>query len=220
MKYLIIEDEPLAGERIRAFAAKLPELEFTAAFESAVEAAGYLQANPVDLIFLDLNIGELSGIRFLEIVKPGCAVIITTAYPEYALKGFELHVTDYLLKPFTFERFCQAVTRARPAQPAERSFIFIKTQYKLEKVQLNDLLYIEGARDYRRICTGSQTLMTLETFTQLESRLPSAHFIRVHKSYLVSLDKIIALEKDMLLVAGRLIPVSATYRKVLLGKIR
>jgi DNA-binding LytR/AlgR family response regulator len=219
MKYIIIEDEPLASERVKTFAGHLPYLEFCAAFENAIEATLYLAKNRVDLIFLDLNIGEISGMRFLEIVRPDCAVIVLTAYHEYAIKGFDLHVTDYLLKPFTLERFCLAVSRANPPKPISKEFIFIKAQYKLEKVRLDDLLYIVGARDYRHLFITDRNLTTLETFTQLEDKLPNDRFMRVHKSYLVALDKITSMEKDTILIAGRLIPVSATYRKTLLGKI-
>jgi two-component system LytT family response regulator len=223
MKYIVIEDEPLATARVLEFAGKLPNLSMGATFENAVSAIEYLSANPVDIIFLDINIGEISGMRFLEIARPNCAVIILTAYQEYALKGFEMQVSDYLLKPFTFERFCQAVERVAKQQlkpEKEKTFIFIKTQYRLEKVMLDELLYIEGARDYRRIVTAKQELMTLETFRQLEKVLPPARFIRVHKSYVVALDKIESLEKDFVRIHNQLIPVSETYKKVLHGKIK
>jgi DNA-binding LytR/AlgR family response regulator len=221
MKYIIIEDEPLASERVREFAGRLRYLEHAASFENALPAIKYVSRHPVDLIFLDINIGELSGIQFLEIVRPSCAVIILTAYQEYALKGFELHVTDYLLKPFTFERFSQAVERVRSLQPQlpEKQFLFIKTQYRWEQTLLNELLYIEGARDYRRIHTLKHTFLTLETFGELEKKLPAARFIRVHKSYLVALDKIESLERDMIRIASRFIPVSETYKKLLLDKL-
>ncbi|TFF33638.1 LytR/AlgR family response regulator transcription factor [Mucilaginibacter psychrotolerans] len=223
MKYIIIEDEPLAAGRVKQFAGKLPYLQFGAVFEKAVTAMEYLRSNQVDLIFLDINIGEISGIRFLEIARPDCAVIILSAYQDYALQGFEMQVTDYLLKPFTFERFYQAVERARSLQPKpelEKAFIFVKTQYRLEKVMLGELLYIEGARDYRRIHTTKQVLMTLQTFGELEKDLPQARFIRVHKSYLVALDKIESLEKDFIRIADRLIPVSEKYKKMVLAKLK
>lgn len=222
MKYIIIEDEPLATARVLDFAGRLPYLELAAAFENAVEAIGYVNNNPVDLIFLDINIGELSGIQFLEIVKPGCAVIIITAYQEYALKGFEMNVTDYLLKPFTFERFCHAVDRARSNsdKAPEKQFLFIKTQYRLEKVMFSELLYIEGARDYRRVHALHQTIMTLQTFGELEKELPSERFCRVHKSYLVAIDKIASVEKDFIRITDVLIPVSDTYKRSFFEKIK
>jgi len=222
MKYIIIEDEPLAADRVLEFAGRLPYLKHQASFENAFPAIEYLKDNPIDLIFLDINIGQVSGIQFLDIVKPDCAVIIITAYQEYALKGFEMNVTDYLLKPFAFERFCQAVQRAKNLQTQlpEKHFIFIKTQYRLEKILLRDLLYIEGARDYRRICTKTQSLMTLSTFGDLEKDLPAGRFIRVHKSYLVAIDKIESIERDFIHIANRFLPISETYKKTLLETIK
>jgi two-component system LytT family response regulator len=223
MKYIVIEDEPLATARVLEFAGRLPNLSMAATFENAVTAIEYLKTNPVDLIFLDINIGAVSGIHFLEIVRPDCAIIVLTAYQEYALKGFDMKVTDYLLKPFTFERFYQAVERAGKLQPkpeTEKTFIFIKTKYRLEKVTLDELLYIEGARDYRRIYTAKQELMTLETFRELEKVLPPARFIRVHKSYVVALGKIESLERGFVRIHNQLIPVSDTYKKILLTKIK
>ncbi|SDE64330.1 two component transcriptional regulator, LytTR family [Mucilaginibacter pineti] len=223
MRYIIIEDEPLAAARVREFADKLTYLTFCGVFENAFSAMAYLKNNAVSLIFLDINIGQVSGIQFLEMAKPDCEVIILTAYQEYALKGFEMQVADYLLKPFTFERFCQATERVRGLQEKpelEKAFIFVKTQYRLEKVMLSELLYVEGARDYRRLHIGKQELMTLETFGELQEKLPGSRFIRVHKSYLVALDKIHSLERDFIRINNEMIPVSATYRKVLLEKIK
>jgi len=221
MNYLVLEDEPLAAARVQEFAARLPPLKLAAAFDNAVAAMKYLLDNPVDLIFLDLHLGELSGIQFLELVRPACAVIILTADPAHALKGFELRVADYLLKPFTFERFAQAVERARSLWPElpEKQFLFIKTQYRLERVLFAELLYVEGARDYRRVHTAGHSFKTLATFGELEQQLPADRFVRVHKSYLVALDKIERLERDTLRIAARRIPVSETYKKQLLGKM-
>ncbi len=221
MKCIIIEDEPLATERVLQFAGRIPYLQTAATFENAIDAIDYVGKHTVDLILLDINMGELSGIQFLEIVKPKCPVIILTAYESYALKGFELQVTDYLLKPFTFERFSEAVERARSGRlkPLEKQYIFIKTQYRLEKVMLSELLYIEGARDYRRIHTTKQSFTTLTTFGELEKELPSARFCRVHKSYLIALDKIESIEKDFIHIAETVIPLSGTYKKLFFEKI-
>jgi two-component system, LytTR family, response regulator len=221
MNYLIIEDEPLAAERVQEFAGRLPYLKLAASFDHALAAIKYLLDHPVDLIFLDLHLGELSGIEFLEIVRPSCPVIVLTAYEQHALKGFELNVIDYLLKPFTFERFSQAVERARSLRPPapEKQFLFIKTQYRLERVLFEELLYVEGERDYRRIHTRSHSFKTLTTFGELEKELPPSRFVRVHKSYLVALDKIERMERDSLRLATRRIPVSETYKKQLLDKL-
>ncbi len=221
MNYIIIEDEPLATERVLDFAGKLPFLKVMATFESAIPAIEYLKTNTINLIFLDLNTGELSGIQFLELVKPKCAVIILTAYENFALKGFELNVTDYLLKPFSFERFSEAVDRAcRSHKQVEKSFIFIKTQYRLEKVMYSDLIYIEGENDYRRIYTTTKSFKTLQTFGELEKELPASRFCRVHKSFLISLAKIGSIEKDFIHIGEVVIPLSETYKKSFMEKIK
>lgn len=215
---IIVEDEPLAQERLRSYVAKLPYLQLAASFENGVDALVYLKSNSTDLIFLDINIGELSGIRLLETANPQCEVIITTAYHEYALKGFDLNVTDYLLKPFTFERFVQAVDKAqaglaKPAAAPDKKFIFVKTEYRLEKVMLADILYIEGMRDYRKVHTLTKKIMTLQTFKEFEQDIPPAIICRVHKSYMVAIDKIDAIERDEIRIQDVLIPISDTYKK-------
>lgn len=221
---IIIEDEPLALERTRSYVQRLPFLELQATFDNGVEALTFLRTNKVDLLFLDIRMDELSGIQLLESVKIDCQVIITTAYPDYALKGYELAVTDYLLKPFTFERFLQAVDRAQQnlskaeTNPA-KNFIFVKTEYRLEKLLLNELLYIEGMRDYRRIHTTSKRIMTLQTFGDFEQEIPPEIICRVHKSYMVALDKIDSIERDRIKIRDTLIPISETYKKAFFERI-
>jgi DNA-binding LytR/AlgR family response regulator len=217
IKCIIIEDEPLAQERVRGYVSKIPNLELVGSFENGIDALFFLKSNEVDLLFLDINIGEFNGIQFAETLKNPIQIIITTAYPEYALKGFELNVTDYLLKPFTFDRFIQSVDRVQlnsvnEAQ-APKSYIFIKTEYRLEKVFLNDIIYIEGMRDYRRIHTIDKKIMTLQTFKELEDEIPSSVVCRVHKSYMVGIDKIESIERDRIKLKDVLIPISETYKK-------
>ena len=215
---IIIEDEPLALERTRGYVSKLPFLNLLATFDNGIDALVFLRSNPVDLLFLDINIGELSGIQLLEAADAKREVIVTTAYNEYALKGFELSVTDYLLKPFTFERFLQAVNKvqnnlSKKEITPEKKFIFIKTEYRLEKLLLSDLLYIEGMRDYRKIHTPTKKIMTLQSFTDFERDVPPSILCRVHKSFMVSLDKIDSIERDRIKIQDTLIPISDTYRK-------
>jgi two-component system LytT family response regulator len=215
---IIIEDEPLALERTKGYVLKLPFLNLLATFDNGINALSFLKTNAVDLIFLDIHMDELSGIQLLESAKITSQVIITTAYDEYALKGFELKVTDYLLKPYTFERFVQAVDRAQTLLqkqeiPASRNFIFVKTEYRLEKLMLNNLMYIEGMRDYRKIHTTGKPIMTLQTFTEFEQEIPADKVCRVHKSFMVALDKIDSVERDRIHMQGTLIPISDTYRK-------
>lgn len=214
---IIIEDEPLAQERIKGYIERISFLRLLEVFEDGVKALSFLQTHAVDLIFLDINLGDFSGIQLLESIRLDAQVVISTAYHEYALKGFELSVTDYLLKPYTFERWLQAIDKAKnnhikgQTVPAP-NFLFIKTEFRLEKLRLNELLYIEGMGDYRRIYTAGKQILTLETFGELEQRIPSNIACRVHKSYMVALDKIDSVERDLIRIGKIEIPVSETYR--------
>ncbi len=225
IKCVIAEDEPLAMERARQYVQKIPFLELVAEFENSMDALFFLKESPVDLLFLDINMGEFSGIQLLESIHIGCEVILITAYHEYALKGFDLNVTDYLLKPYTFERFLQAVTKAqsnlakKPAT-ADRDYIFVKTEYRLEKIMLHDILFIEGMRDYRRIHTIDKKIMTLKTFADFEKEIAPSQIFRIHKSYMVTLQKIDSIEKDLVTVRDYVLPISETYKKSFLEMIR
>ncbi|HEY5592826.1 MAG TPA: response regulator transcription factor [Paludibacter sp.] len=216
---IIIEDEPLALEKTRDFVNKIPFLHLSATFDNALTGLSYLNSNKVDLLFLDINMDELSGIELLESSKINSQVIITTAYQEYALKGYELKITDYLLKPFTFNRFLQAVNKAqenisRRNSDSQPDFIFVKTEYRLEKIMLNEIVYIEGMRDYRRIHTVNKRVMTLQNFSEFEKLIPSNIVCRVHKSYMVAINKIVSIERNRIKIADQLIPVSETYKEV------
>ncbi|PZF74912.1 LytR/AlgR family response regulator transcription factor [Taibaiella soli] len=215
---IIVEDEPLAMERTKSYVQKVPFLNLLACFDNGMDALAYLRSNDVQLIFLDINLGEISGIQMAEAGTFKASIIFTTAYHEYALKSYELNATDYLLKPFTFERFLQAVNKVNVDKPSsepvfDKKFIFVKTEYRLEKVFLDDIYYIEGMRDYRKIHTGSKAIMTLQTFTDLELEIPSQIICRVHKSFMVSLSKIEAIERDRIRIKDQSIPISETYRK-------
>jgi DNA-binding LytR/AlgR family response regulator len=215
---IIIEDEPLALEKTSGFVNKVPFLQLSATFDNALSGLNYLNNNNVDLLFLDINMDELSGIELLESSKINNQVIITTAYQEYALKGYDLKVTDYLLKPFSFNRFLQAVNKAQENIAHRNSdsapdFIFVKTEYRLEKIMLNEITYIEGMRDYRRIHTDNKRVMTLQNFTEFEKLIPSNIVCRVHKSYMVAINKIVSIERNRIKIAGQLIPISETYKE-------
>jgi two-component system LytT family response regulator len=217
---IIIEDEPLALERTKGFVAKIPFLQLLGAFDNAMEGLAFLKSNPVDVLFLDINMDELSGIELLESTKLNCQVILTTAYSEYALKGYELQVTDYLLKPFSFERFLQAVNKLNDKKTDAASapnFIFVKTENRLEKINLNDILFIEGMRDYRRIHTVHKRIMTLQNFSELESLMPTNVICRVHKSFMVSIAKIESIERSRIKIANQMIPISDTYKVAFFG---
>lgn len=213
---ILVEDEPLALERLKGFVIKLPFLNLLSTFDNAFDALTFLKSNTIDLIFLDINMGEFSGIQLLETSAITSEVIITTAYHEYALKGFDLKVTDYLLKPFTFERFVQAVNRvesnlSKNEMVADKKFIFVKTEYRLEKILLSEILFIEGMRDYRKIHCTDKKIMTLQTFSDFEKEIPAAIICRVHKSFMVSLDKIESIERNRIKIQEQYIPISETY---------
>jgi len=216
---IIIEDEPLALEKTKDFVSKVPFLNLSATFDNALNGLMYLNNNKVDVLFLDINMDELSGIELLESSKINSQVIITTAYQEYALKGYELHITDYLLKPFTFNRFLQAVNKAQEnllhrVSDIQPDFIFVKTENRLEKIMLNEIVYIEGMRDYLRIHTVSKKIMTLQSFGEIEKLIPSNIVCRVHKSYMVALNKIDSIERNRIKIADQLIPISETYKDI------
>jgi two-component system, LytTR family, response regulator len=223
---IIVEDEPLARERARDFVAKLPFLHLGGTFDNTTDALAWIKSQPVDLIFLDINLGTTSGITLLEQAHITAQVVFTTAYHEYALQGYDLKITDYLLKPYTFERFVQAVDRvlelreksAAPSFP-DRGFIFVKTEYRLEKITLSEILFIEGMSDYLRIHTKDKRIMTLATFAELEKELPSHLFCRVHKSYVVALSAIETIEKDRIKIKDTLIPISDGYKKAFYAKL-
>jgi len=218
IRCIIVEDEPLALDRTKGYVQKLPFLTLLTTFDNATDALVFLQSKQAELIFLDINLGEVSGIRLLETSKINSQVVITTAYPDYAIKGFDLNVCDYLLKPFDFERFVQAVDKVRnnlmktELQP-DKKFIFVKTEYRLEKIMLNEILFIEGMRDYRCIYTLNKRIMTLQTFGELELEIPSHLICRVHKSYMVAIDKIESIEKEVIKIGEKYVPVSETYKK-------
>jgi DNA-binding LytR/AlgR family response regulator len=217
IRCIIVEDEPLARERLAEYIGRLPTLALVGNFDSAVEALTFLGNNQVDLVLLDIQLGGLSGIELLETSAVTSQVIMTTAHQEHAPRAFDLKVTDYLLKPFTFARFVQAVDRVRTfleraEAPGERKFIFVKTEFRLERVQLTDVLYIEGKGDYRQIHTTTKRIMTLETFGELERRIAPDLICRVHKSYMVSIGRIESIERDRIGIGKALIPISETYR--------
>ncbi len=214
---IIVEDEPLALKRTKEYVSKVSYLNLLSYFSNAFDAIGFLKTNTVDLIFLDIEMDGFTGIEFIESLSSKVQIIITTAYDKYALKGFELNVTDYLLKPFRFERFMNAVERVYDIIDKEKKenkdFIFIKTEYRLERIPLSDIFLIQGMGDYRNIQTESKKILTLQTFTDLEKELTGSKFCRVHKSYIISIDKIISIERNRIKILNTLIPISNQYKE-------
>lgn len=210
---VIIEDEPLAMNRTRAFVEKTASLELLACFDNTEEALIFLNDNKVELLFLDIQLDEMTGIELMESIKLESQVIFTTAYETFALKGFDLNILDYLLKPFNYERFLQAIEKFQKRFADKQEYTFIKTGYNLEKVNFNDVLYIEGMGDYRRIHTTKRKIMTLQTFSELEVLFKSTDLIRVHRSYMVSIGQINHVAQNNIIIGKEKIPVSNTYKK-------
>ncbi len=219
---IIVEDEPLALKRTGEFVNQVSYLNLLASFTNAFDAIGFLKNNVVDLIFLDIEMDGFTGIEFIEALSGNPQIIITTAYDKYALKGFELNVADYLLKPFRFERFLTATERVYTTlnkEIKEKTFIFVKTEYRLERIAFSDIFFIEGMGDYRNVQTLSRKILTLKTFSDFETELPGNNFCRVHKSYIIAIDKIISIEHNRVKIKETLIPISDSYKELFFNKI-
>ena len=225
IRCIIVDDEPLSIELLSSYASKIDKLNLVQTFSNPLEALAYLQNNEVDLIFLDIQMPELSGIDFAKVVSKNASVIFITAYPEYAVKGFELNAVDYLMKPVTFQRYVESVDRiTNNKQKAgdttdKRDYIMIKTEHRLQKVNLSDILYLKGMGDYVSIVLPTQKIMTLENMKSFQEKLSGYNFMRVHKSYIISIDKIEFIEKNRISIAEELIPISATYQGDFWNKI-
>jgi len=214
---IIIEDEPLALKKLSGYISKIDFLNLLSVFNNASDAIGYLKANTVDLIFLDIRMKGLTGIQFLESLNSPPKIIITSAYDEYALKGYELDVSDYLLKPFAFDRFIKSVEKIYRELTDSKSeqkpdYIFVKTEYRIEKIDLKNILYIQGMKDYLRIFTVEKNIMTLQSFRNFIHALPEKEFTRVHNSYIVSISKIESIEKNRIKIGEKTIPISDSYK--------
>lgn len=228
IRCIAVDDEPLALDIITDYVKKIPELELVASTTNAIEALGIVQNGGVDLAFLDIQMPDLTGIQFLKIINGKCDVILTTAYPQYALDGYDLNVVDYLLKPIAFDRFYKSVQKVLHSQAAKPQphvsasyaspvsepvdFIFVKTEHKIQRVDLDEILYIEGLKDYISIFTVNERVVTLQNMKKMEEILPANRFVRVHRSYIVALDKIASIERGRIFIGDKVIPVGDTYR--------
>lgn len=234
LKCIVVDDEPLALDIIADYIAKIPFLELVKCTENAIQALQLVQEGGIDLVFLDVQMPELTGIQFLKIAGNKASFILTTAYSQYALESYDLNVSDYLLKPIAFDRFYKAVEKVRlqhqksehlpiatittlakpvPTTTPAQDFIFIKTENRIQKIRLDDILYIEGLKDYISIFTKTERVITLQNMKKMEETLPKGSFIRVHKSYIVAVDKIESIERSRIAIAGKTIPVGDTYRE-------
>jgi two-component system, LytTR family, response regulator LytT len=220
IKALLVDDEYLALNLLEGYVAQVPQLELVAKVKTPMQAIDILQQDSVDLLFLDIQMPILTGNQFLKSLQRAPITIFTTAYSEHAVEAFELGAIDYLLKPFSFERFVQAVNKAiniiaqqeissaRPDPERVKNFLIAKSDGKTYKIAFDEILFIEGLKEYVKIVTPHKTYITLETFKNLELLLPSPAFLRVHKSFMVSKDKVQALNGGMLEIGKASIPLS------------
>ncbi len=227
MKCVIIDDEPLAVELLSKYVGDQESLTLAFATTNPFEAIRFIQKNEVDIIFLDMQMPELTGMQVLKIIGGDYHIIFTTAYTDYALDGYEYNITDYLLKPITYERFEKAVQKTIPAHhPAAAKsilngddFIFIKADSRMIKVSLTDIFFIEGLKDYVSIRTATEKLITLQNLKTLEQELPARQFLRVHKSYIIALGRIDVVERNRIFIGAYSIPIGETYRDAFLKRI-
>jgi len=222
IKCIIIEDEPLAVKVLADYISQVPFLELGGSFKDAILATDYLSDHEADLIFLDIHLPKLKGMAFLKTLAHPPAIIITTAYHQYAVEGFELNVTDYLLKPFDFERFLVAVTKVKTAKTvisaneetrATKDHLFLNVQKKKVKVLFQDIIYIESQREYIKIVTTKGEYLSKMSTHEIEDLLPPSHFKRIHRSYIISLSKIDSYTAEEVEVSGISIPIGRGYRE-------
>lgn len=226
---VIIDDEPLARKGLKEYIEDVHFLELVGEFESPLEAADFITGKKADLIFLDIEMPKISGLQFLKTLQPAPPVIFTTAYPQYALDGFDLNALDYLVKPISFERFLKAAIKAKEyyalrkgeaeKTPPATDYIFIKADNKLVKIVLSNILFVEALQNYVLIYTTEKKYITYLTFHAVEEHLPAQLFIKTHKSFLVSLAKIDTIEGNIIHIGQHSIPISRTLKEAVLERL-
>lgn len=226
IKCLIVDDEPPAREVLQRYIDQMPMLELAGVCANAIQAISALQEQAIDLMFLDIRMPQLNGTDFLKTLRNPPKVIFTTAYTEYALEGYELDIVDYLMKPIRFDRFLKAVNKAFPAQGAKQmaeeppspkaqqneSFVYFRTDRKMVKVLLNEILYIESMKDYVKICASGNTIVTKQSISSVEAMLPEKQFTRAHRSFIVSVNKIKSFTHELIEIGDTEIPIGKLYR--------
>ncbi len=223
MKCIIVDDEPLALEILSDYVSKTDSLELIATYTNPIEAFSSIDREKIELVFLDVQMPELTGIQFMKLLGNKAKVVLTTAYSEYALDGYDHNIVDYLLKPISFDRFQKAVQKINELNSPiveqnivkENSiidYIFIKVEHKIIRIDLDDILYIEGLKDYISIYTIKERHLTLMNMKKVEEMLPANRFVRVHKSYIISLEKIKSIEKNRIYISELGIPIGDTYK--------
>lgn len=225
IRCLIVDDKPLAIDILADYTRKVPFLELIGTTTNPIEGLSIIREQHIGLVFLDIQMPELTGLQFMKIAGKQCKVILTTAYSKYALDGFEHDVIDYLLKPIAFDRFYRAAEKAKQiiSRPADKTiqpnietnleYLFVKTEHRIQKVNLKDILFIEGLQNYISIQTSTERVLSLQTLKKIEESLPVKDFVRVHKSYIVSLGHISAIERSRIFIGDMVIPVGDNYRE-------
>ncbi|WP_378173063.1 LytR/AlgR family response regulator transcription factor [Aquimarina sp. SS2-1] len=226
---IIIDDEPTARDIIADHLSKIDRIEIIARCSNALEAFNYINSQQVDLIFLDINMPEISGISFAKSINKEIKIIFTTAYREYAIDGFDLHAVDYLLKPISFERLLNAVNnyfeihhKVLPAKAEEiksNDFIFVRSDRRMKKVDFSEIIYVESYNDYLKIHCNTETIVTRETISNIEAKLPVQQFMRTHRSYIISIKKIDSFSNEELILSNKSIPISRNYKTEVLNKL-
>jgi two-component system, LytTR family, response regulator LytT len=221
---IAIDDEPLALHLVSGYIEKTPGLKLAGKFDNPLDASEFLNNNPVDIIFVDIQMPDLSGIEFTKLLGKGPKVIFTTAYEKYALEGYKLEVVDYLLKPFSYEEFLAAVQKtiklikleqnALQKVEANDEFLFLKSDYKIKRINFNDILYIEGLKDYVKVYVQNvpKPVLSISTLKLIESKLPVDKFMRVHRSFIVNLARIDTIERSRIVFGRTYIPISDQYK--------
>lgn len=221
---IAIDDEPLALSLVAGYIEKTSGLKLAGKFDNPIDASEFLSDTKVDLIFLDIRMPDLSGIEFTRLMEKGPKVVFTTAYEKYAIEGYKLEVVDYLLKPFSYEEFVNAVRKVQRLLKLEQKslnkiesnseFLFLKSDYKIKRINFNDILYIEGLKDYVKVYTRNnlKPVLSLSSLKLLESKLPENKFMRVHRSFIVNLEKIDTIERSRIVFGKEYIPVSDQYK--------
>ena len=217
----IVDDEPLALGLIESYVRKTDFLKLEGCYASAVEAMSHLTQSPVDLLFLDIQMPELSGLEYSQMLPPETRIVFTTAFEQYALDGFRINALDYLLKPISYARFLESARRAlqwfemKAQQPKERDTIFVKSDYKLVQIELKHILYIEGLKDYIKIYEegNAKPILSLMSMKAIEEQLPPSRFMRVHRSYIVQKEKIRIIERGRIVFGKTYIPISDSYKQ-------
>jgi DNA-binding LytR/AlgR family response regulator len=228
MTYCIIDDEPIAHRIIEGYCKNLPYLQKVGNCYDAFEAMQLLNNHTVDLIFLDINMPKLSGFDFLKTLQQLPKVIVTSAHKEFALEGFELNVSDYLLKPFSFERFLKAINKVRdhqgsistPAPAKPSTSFFLKGDKKIHQIHFEDILFIEAFGNYTKVFCSEEKIISHEKISALEGLLDATQFIRVHKSFIIAIDKIKSIEGNRIKIKEHLIPIGQTYKHQLKKRFR